>query len=275
MNKKKIGFIGFGSMGSMIMNGFLDSNSINARDIMVSNRTLSKLDGLKENYPEIEISQNNTDLAKKCNPIFLFVNTGEVRNVLKEINQYLTKDAHIIHISAGLGLETLEKVFPLKITQVIPSLTSEVKEGVSLICHNEKVNSQEKKFVEDLFNNISLVKVVKEEDLDISTDLTSCSPAFIAYIIKKFADSGAERSGISEKETEEMVLQTLKGTVKLLTDKQMNFEEIISRVATKGGITEEGLKSLENDLPVVFENLFENTFNKREKLKIVLDKQYK
>ena len=274
MNKMKIGFIGYGSMGSMILNGLLDSNSINANDVVVSNRTTSKLDDLKAKYPEIEISEKNTDLAKKCNPLFLFVNTGEVKNVLDEINQYLIKDAHIIHISAGLSLETLEKVFPLKITQVIPSLTSEVKEGVSLVCHSEKVNSLEKKFVEDLFNHISQVNVLNEEDMDISTDLTSCSPAFMALIIKKFADFGAQRSSISEKKTEDMVLQTLKGTVKLLTDKEMTFDEVISRVATKGGITEEGVKSLEKDFPAVLENLFNNTFNKRKKLKEDLDKQY-
>jgi len=29
MNKMKIGFIGYGSMGRMILNGFLDSNSLN------------------------------------------------------------------------------------------------------------------------------------------------------------------------------------------------------------------------------------------------------
>ncbi len=274
MNKMKIGFIGYGSMGSMILNGFLDSNSISAKDIIVSNRTISKLDDLKEKYPEIEISEKNVDLAKKCNPLFLFVNTGEVKNVLDEIKEQLTKDTHIIHISAGLSLKTIEKSFSFKITQIIPSLTSELKEGVSLVCHNEKVNSQEKKFVESLFSRISQVKVVREEDLDISTDLTSCSPAFMAYIFKGFADIGAARSELTEKEAEEMVLQTLLGTIKLLTEKKMSFEEIISRVATKGGITEEGIKSLETDLPLVFDNLFKSTFNKREKLKRDLDKQY-
>lgn len=274
MNKMKTGFIGFGSMGSMIIKGFLDSNAINANEVVVSNRSLSKLDDLKTKYPEIDISEKNTNLAKRCNPIFLFVNTGEVKNVLDEIKPHLIEDAHIIHISAGLSLETIEKVFDIKITRVIPSLTSEVKEGVSLVCHNEKVNPQEKKFIEDLFNHISLVNVVNENDMDIATDLTSCSPAFLAFIIKKFADLGAKKSEMNEKETEEMVLQTLKGTIKLLTEKEMTFDELIFRVATKGGITAEGIKSLEKDLPSVFENLFNSTSNKRKKLKEDLIKQY-
>lgn len=274
MNKMKIGFIGYGSMGRMILNGFLDSNSLNPSEVVVSNRSLSKLDDLKTKYPEIEISEKTTNLAKKCNPIFLFVNTGEVKKVLDEIKPHLIKDAHIIHISAALSFEIIEKALNLKITWVIPSLTSEVKEGVSLVCHNKKVNPQEKKFVEGLFNHIGLVKIVNEKDMDVSTDLTSCSPAFMAFIIKKFADFGAQKSGMNEKETEEMVLQTLKGTVKLLTEKEMTFDEVVFRVATKGGITAEGIKSLEKDLPSVFENLFNSTSNKRKKLKEDLTKQY-
>lgn len=274
MNKMKIGFIGYGSMGRMILNGFLDSNAINANEVVVSNRSLSKLDDLKTKYPEIDISEKTTKLAKKCNPIFLFVNTGEVKKVLDEIKPHLIKDAHIIHISAGLSFEIIEKALNLKITWVIPSLTSEVKEGVSLVCHNEKVNPDEKKFIEDLFNHISLVNVVNENDIDIATDLTSCSPAFMAFIIKKFADFGAQKSEMNEKETEKMVLQTLKGTVKLLTEKEMTFDEVVFRVATKGGITAEGIKSLEKDLPSVFENLFNSTSNKRKKLKEDLTKQY-
>jgi len=69
--------------------------------------------------------------------------------------------------------------------------------------------------------------------MDIATDLTSCSPAFLAFIIKKFADFGAQKSEMNEKETEKMVLQTLKGTVKLLTEKEMTFDEVVFRVATK------------------------------------------
>lgn len=274
----KIGFIGYGSMGSMILNGFLESKLIHNSEIMVSNRTLSKLKDLKKEYPEIEITDKNGALAEKCNIIFIFVNTGEVRNVLEEIIRIRGHDAekiHIIHISAGLNIETTEKIFSGKITRVIPSLTSEVKEGISLVCHNSKVSLNDKNFVESLFNHISHVKVIDENDFDVATDITSCAPAFMANIMKHFADISAEISGFSEKEAEEMVLKTVTGTIKLLTQKEMSFDEVVSRVATKGGITEEGIKSLDNDLPEVFSNLFKKTADKREILKDDLENQYR
>ncbi len=54
------------------------------------------------------------------------------------------------------------KIFFEQITTVIPSITSIVFEGITLICHNNKVNTDNKKFIEDFFNNISFVKIIKE-----------------------------------------------------------------------------------------------------------------
>jgi pyrroline-5-carboxylate reductase len=270
----KIGFIGYGSMGRMIINGLLDAGAIDINNIIISTRSKEKLNGLKLQYPQIEILEDNISLSEKSDKIFLFVNTGEIKNVIDEIKDHVSKDMHIIHISAGLSMEILETVFQGKITRVIPSLTSEVGEGVSLICHNQKVTIPEKKFVEYLFEYISKVKVISENDFEIASDLTSCAPAFIAQIMMLFANAGSDKSGFSKKEAEDMIIQTLYGTAKLLAEKEMSFEEIISRVATKGGITEEGIKVLEKELPSVFHDLFEKTLDKHQKVKENLKSQY-
>jgi pyrroline-5-carboxylate reductase len=43
----------------------------------------------------------------------------------------------------------------------------------------------------------------------------------------------------------------------------MNFEEMVQRVATRGGITEEGVKVFRRRLPETFDEMFEATLNKR------------
>ena len=43
-----------------------------------------------------------------------------------------------------------------------------------------------------------------------------------------------------------------------------SFEEIVSRVATKGGITEEGTKVIYERFPAVADQLFEKTLEKRK-----------
>lgn len=262
----KTGFIGYGSMGSMIIRGVLSSKVLAPNEMIVSTRTESRLKDLKKLYPEIEIT-DNIDIAQKCHKILLFVGTGDVKAVIEEIRGDLMEDVHIIYISAGLTLNDIKTVFPGKLSKVIPSITSEVGEGVSLVCHSQEVGHDDTEFVDKIFGTLGDVKVVDEADLEVATNLTSCSPAFMALILRKFAEAGSRISGVSNQEAEDMVLKTFYGTAKLLYEDKMTVEEIVSRVATPGGITEEGLKGLESDLPLLFDELFKTTVSKHEVLK--------
>ena len=270
---KKIGFIGYGSMGKVILDGFLLSGTLKPYEVIISNRTRSKLDHLKNKYPEIEIAENNTITSMKSNLLFIMVGTSDVKDVLEEIKKYTSENTHLVYISAALTIKNVNGIFKGKISKVMPSLTSKVLEGVTLICHNSEVTEVEGKYLNTLFNSIGISKVINEQDFDVGADITSCSPAFIAQIFMEFAKTASLNSGFSTEETEDMVIKTLYGTSKLLSE-GMRFENLISLVATKGGITEEGLKVLDEDIPVTFKKLFSTTIKKHDTIKSELKEHY-
>jgi pyrroline-5-carboxylate reductase len=261
-------------MGSMIINGLLDSNVLESHEVIISNRTLNKLEMIENEFPEIDITNNNKYLASKCQRIFIFVGTFAVKEVIENIKDKISSDSHIIYISAALSLKNVEKIFDGKITKIIPSLTSKVNEGVSLIHHNKNVDDEDAEFVNNLFRGIGNIQIISEEDFEVGSDLTSCAPAFIASIFKEFAKAGAKNGNFTTKEAEEMVIKTLYGTSKLLYEENMSFNELISKVATKGGITEEGIKVLEKEMPETYNLLFNVTLRKHEKIKKELDEEY-
>jgi pyrroline-5-carboxylate reductase len=270
---KKIGVIGYGSMGKVILDGFLLSGILKPYEVIISSKTVSKLDYLKNEYPEIEIAQNNTITSMKSNLLFLMVGTLDVKNVLEEIKEFTSENTHLVYISAALTMENVNGIFKGKISKVMPSLTSKVLEGVTLICHNSNVTKAEGEYLNSLFNSIGISKIINEQDFDVGADITSCSPAFIAQIFMEFAKTASLNSGFSIEETEEMVIKTLYGTSKLLSE-DMGFENLISSVATKGGITEEGLKVLDEDIPVTFKKLFSTTIKKHDTIKNQLKEHY-
>ncbi|MBR5416650.1 MAG: hypothetical protein IK109_01315, partial [Clostridiales bacterium] len=53
-------------------------------------------------------------------------------------------------------------------------------------------------------------------------------------------------------------------TGELMLDKDMSFEDVVTRVATKGGITEEGTKVVYEGFPKTADLLFEKTLEKRK-----------
>jgi len=271
----KIGFIGYGAMGKMIIHGILESGVLEESEMIITTRTLNKLVDLQESYPGVEIAQDNKSVAKKSSKLFLFVNTGNVKEVLEEIMDHLSVKTNIIYIAAGLTMENVEKVFPGKISKVIPTLTSEVHDGISLVAHNSQVTLEDAEFVEKIFKSIGEVKIVQEEEFTLGTNLTSSAPAFIAFIMMKFTESALKHDIFTREEAEEMVTETLYGTAKLLQKKDMAFEDVISQVATKGGITEEGLTVLDQGIAPLFDELFSTTLRKYDQLETRLNKEYK
>lgn len=274
INMEKYGFIGYGSMASMLMDGFLKTKILQIGQVMVSTRTKSRLEDLVEKWPGINLAENNMQLAKECKYIFICVKPLEVKGVLDEIIDFLGSDTHLISIAACVTIKDLETVFPGQITKVIPTFISEVGEGISLVCHNSQVSEVNKDNIEKLLNTISTVSIIKEENFEIGADLTSCAVGFIAGIFQEFVEAGVRQSSLTRKEAEQMVRSTLYGTAKLLCEKDISFNQTIDRVATKGGITEEGVKVIQKGLPFVFDTLLDKTLGKHDKVKAMVRKQF-
>lgn len=270
----KYGVIGYGNMGRMLLDGFFASEALDPEQVTISSRTKSRLEGLEARWPGIEIAGENKLLAQKCDRIFICVKPLDVEGVLGEIAEHPGRCKHIICIAACVSIENLEKIFPGKITRVIPSLTSNVGKGISLVCHNDRVGPEDAECVERLFNAIGTTKNIEEENFGAAADLTSCAPGMIAAIFQEFVEAGIRHSSLTRKEAEEMVITTLYGTSKLLHDREIKFPELISQVATEGGITEEGLRVLRKGLPHLLDEVFKETLDKHKKIESVVSEQF-
>ena len=142
---KKYGFIGYVNMGKMIVENILNLKIFYPNEMIISNRTLSKLNKLKKDYPDITITDDNTYLAKNCDKIFIFVETPEFKDLIFQISPFLTDDSHIVHVCAGLSFENINSFYKGSVSQVIPSIVSTFnnyhnEESIN-INNNEDVNN--------------------------------------------------------------------------------------------------------------------------------------
>lgn len=78
-------------------------------------------------------------------------------------------------------------------------------------------------------------------------------------MMKEFARAAVRTGSIDPGIAEFLVKETMIGTLKILTEGNMNFNEVIDRIATKGGITEAGVKVLYAELPEVLDELIRIT----------------
>ncbi len=270
----ELGVIGYGSMGSMLLNGFLKAGVLSEDQVIVSTRTRSKLNDVKNRLPGITIADNNVAAAQQSKVVLLAVKPRDVKPVLDEILGSLRKDAHLVFISAGVTINDVERVFSGKISKVIPSMTMEMREGVALACHNDRVEEADAEIIEKWFGSISTVKRIEESNFEVAGDLTSCAPGLLSAVAQEFMRAGLRHGSLTKEEAERMVIASFYGTAKLIAEKGMDFDEVISRVATPGGITEEGVKVLRSDLPATFDRVFDRTMRKQEVVKKAIKEQF-
>lgn len=270
----ELGIIGYGRIGQMISENLLKLNLIKPNELIISNRNISKLKNIKEDYKEITITDNNKELAKNADKIIIAVESDNLLEVISEIKESL-ENRHIIHTCAGINFKDIEEVYDGPVSVIIPSLSSRFlkrdhpQKGISLIVHNDKVNFLNSTSIETLFNEFTFVKILpNEKDLEIGTILTSCGPAFISLMVKKLAEYTVENSSLNYSESKYLILKTLIGTSENLSVDKLNsevYDDMIDSVCTPGGITEKGVKYLDTILEEEINQLFNilfKTYNK-------------
>jgi pyrroline-5-carboxylate reductase len=262
---KKIGIIGYGSMGKMIFSKFIESKIIPESDIFVSNRTYEKIKDLQKIYPKLNICKNNIEAAGDADILFICVKPSEIKTVLSEIFEKIKTDCHIVSLNGSVLFSHMEQICKsMKISKIIPSVTAEVNQSVTLVCRNTHVNDDDRSALKALLESFGTVIEVSETEIGICSELTSCMPGFIGAIFKVITDEAEKYTSLDKKDIINMVIKTLYGTGKLLLESEMTFDKLISRVATKGGITEEGTKVIEKEMPKMANELFEKTLEKRK-----------
>lgn len=272
---KKIGFIGYGSMGSMLVRGLIESG-VNQDQIIVTRNNKERLHEIKEAWPDINTAEDAVEVTKKADMIFLCVKPMEFKDILLKIKSVITSEKHVISISAAINIEDIEKFLRCKITKILPTVTSEVKEGITLICHNFFVTDSDKAEIEALLQSFTHLSRIKEENFGLASEFTSCGPGLYAAILQEFVQAGLRYSGsLPKKEAARLILQTMYGTAKLMIEKDMDFSDVITRVATKGGITEEGVKVIQAGLPEVFDEIFIKSMEKRRLVDEKIANQFK
>ena len=255
-----IGVIGYGSMGKMITEKLASSDLIKPQEIYVSNRTPEKL----EDVPEGVIAcRSNREVAHKSEIVFLCVRPNDLRRVLLEISSNLKEESIVVSLNGSVPFHILGHSYFGKICKVIPSVTAEVDRSQTLVCYNELVEDEDKAKLREILEVFGNVIELPEDELGMGSELVSCMPGFIASIFDVLCSSAQKHTSIPKKQVVKMVLETMCATGELMLSKDMSFEDVVERVATKGGITEEGTKVVYEGFPEIADLLFEKTLEKR------------
>lgn len=255
----KIGIIGYGSMGKMLLWKFSGNAGIAKDDLLVANRTPEKLSEAKY----IATICDNTTLAGTADIVFVCVRPSDMKTVLSEISSSLKDDALLVTLNGSITFDMIAKLVNCRTAKVIPSLTAEIDRSQTIVCYNGLVGADDKNVLRELLSSIGEVIELPENEVGMGSELVSCMPGFIASIFDVICNSAEGHTDIPREQIVKMVLNTMSATGDLMLQKDLPFNDVVTRVATKGGITEEGTKVIYDMFPSAADEMFYKTLEKR------------
>lgn len=258
----KAGFIGAGSMGSLLTGSFLRTGALSPSDVTVASRTAAKAAALAERFPGLSAVSANVDAARGRDLIFLCVKPLDFRAVLDDIAPALHPDQTIVSITSPVTIAQLEAIVPCKVAKIIPSIVNEAGCGASLFMFGSRLTPEDRERLRRLFAKISRPVDIPEEEVRVASDLSSCGPAFMAYLLEQFVDAAAESTGMDRQLAATLALEMLAGTARWLRDTGGSPGELQRRVSVPGGITAAALEELRQATDGAFRRVLQTTHEK-------------
>lgn len=246
----KIAIIGAGNMGGAVARGVASGSIIATSDIYVSNPSSAKLDALKAEFPEINVTTDNCEAAALADLIILAVKPWKVEQVIAEIKPCVEYSRQAIaSMVGGLGITQLSQWLDkgdgeLPATYlIIPNTAIATKSSMTFITSAHSSESLDKDIV-DIFNELGVAMMVEEGLIPAGTSLASCGIAYALRYIRAAMEGGVEL-GFRADDAKRIVMQTMRGAVEILEANSSHPEVEIDRVTTPGGLTIKGLNAME------------------------------
>ena len=236
-----IGFIGLGNISKAIIKGI----RLNDKLLKISSYDIDKKKFLDANVLHIKKSTSIEELVKTSKVIFCCVKPDIFPEILFLLKPILSSKQLFVSTAAGVKIKSIQSILKKnKIIRIMPNLPSAVGLGVTALKHNSKCTAKDIKNVVKILNKIGTTIILKDEKkFDSITAISGSGPAFFALYydaMLKFCTN----SGFSKKTSENIASQTIKGALEFLNISKIMPDNFIQMVSSKGGTTEEGIKSL-------------------------------
>ena len=256
------GFVGVGSMGGMLVRALLRSGTLTAESVWAANRSEGKLRALAADFPGIHIASNRK-LAAHCDVIFLCVKAEDAASVLAQMDPELYPGQLLVTTASVIPLKALEDRVSCRVAKLIPSITQEIGAGISLLIHGSRTTAEDRRLLESLLGKISRPVEIAESLSRPAIGLASGGPALIAYLLQSMAEEAVHSNPeILPELAWNLVEETARATLRLITEAKLRPEEVIRRVAVPGGMTALGIEILSRHVPQAWQAVFRETAEK-------------
>ena len=242
LKKDTILIVGAGNMGFAFISALLD-NKISPKQInIIEKKPTLKLKKIsKAKKINLFKSIDELNIKTKISITLIAIKPNQLDSLFTQEFNSKTKNSILISIVAGKTMGTLKKLSGNNkdIARAMTNTPVTVGFGTSIIYFSKTTTKTNKNKATHLLNLVGQVDEIKnEKHIDTFTALFGSGPAYLYLLIDIWTDL-AKKYGL--KNSEEMVIQTMLGSLLLLLKTQDSPKSLRAGVTSKGGTTEAAL----------------------------------
>ena len=242
LKKDTILIVGAGNMGFAFISALLD-NKISPKQInIIEKKPTLKLKKIsKAKKINLFKSIDELNIKTKISITLIAIKPNQLDSLFTQEFNSKTKNSILISIVAGKTMGTLKKLSGKNkdIARAMTNTPVTVGFGTSIIYFSKTTTKTNKNKATHLLNLVGQVDEIKnEKHIDTFTALFGSGPAYLYLLIEIWTDL-AKKYGL--KNSEEMVIQTMLGSLLLLLKTQDSPKSLRAGVTSKGGTTEAAL----------------------------------
>jgi pyrroline-5-carboxylate reductase len=245
LDKSKAAFIGSGVMGEAMIQGLLNKKMMDPARIAAADIRPERGQELKERYG-IACFTENAAAVEGADVVVLSVKPQVLPDVLPSLKGRVPQGALVLSIIAGAKLGGIvDGLGHTAVVRAMPNTPAQIGEGMTVWTASPSVTEIQKSHAQQILSALGVEVYVGDEDLlDVATALSGSGPAYVFLFMEALVDAGVHL-GFSRQLSEQLVLQTVKGSVDYAMHTSQHLARLRNQVTSPGGTTAEAMYYLE------------------------------
>jgi len=257
LNSAQLSFIGCGVMAEAIIAGLLKKNLVKPHQIVGSHPRKERRKelhgkygiGLFESNREavaLSPSSENKGQENSSSIVILTVKPQRLAAILGELRDVVQQDQLVISIVAGASIETIaDDLQHSSVVRAMPNTPAQIGEGMTVWTATAAVDEAQQAQIHTIFGALGREMHVEEERMiDMATALSATGPTYTFLVMEALIDAGVHM-GFSRHVAQELVLQTMLGSVLFARESGKHPAERRNMVTSPGGISAEAIYQMD------------------------------
>lgn len=242
---KKIGILGVGKMGGILLNAFLQQGLTDRGSVRGTVLYEDLAEELTRDYG-LPIGTDNRAVAEWADIILFCVKPKTVSRLVKEIAPVVNPEKMILSVAASVRTRDFEEGLPegIPVVRAMPNTPCSVNCGMTAICKGAYATDSHIKTAVEMFDLVGRTVVLEEDLFDAVTGLSASGPAFIYIILESLAEAGV-KVGLPREVSTLLAAQTALGASKVVLETGSHPALLKDAVTTPAGCTIDGIMELE------------------------------